>query len=57
VAVNPNSSLELYDLAKDPGETNNLAAQNEEVVRELDQLIKNARTVSPIEKFNFPVSR
>jgi arylsulfatase A-like enzyme len=54
VSVNPNSPLELYDLSKDPSEKNNVAAQNPEVVRELDQLIKGARTVSPINKFNFP---
>ena len=42
---------------KIPVRANNVAAQNQEVVRELDRLIKGARTVSPIEKFNFPRSR
>jgi arylsulfatase A-like enzyme len=54
VAVNPDSPLELYELSKDPAETTNVAAQHPEVVRELDQLIKRARTVSLIGKFNFP---
>jgi arylsulfatase A-like enzyme len=57
VSVDPKSPLELYDLSKDPGEKNNVAAGNAEVVRELDELIKGARTVSPIDKFNFPGER
>jgi arylsulfatase A-like enzyme len=54
VSKDPNSPLELYDLSKDPGEKTNIAAGNVEVVRELDTLIKGARTVSPVAKFNFP---
>jgi arylsulfatase A len=55
VAVDPNSPLELYDLSKDPSEKTNVAAQYPERVAELDELIKNSRTVSPIAKFNFPL--
>lgn len=55
VAVNPASLLDLYDLATDPGEKNNIAAQHPEVVAELDAIIRSARTVSPVEEFNFPL--
>jgi arylsulfatase A-like enzyme len=57
VAVDPDSPLELYDLSTDPAEKINLASQHPEVVKELDALIKGARTVSPVEKFNFPTKR
>lgn len=54
VSIDPDSPLELYDLSKDPGETNNIAAAHPDIVRELDLLLKGARTVSPNKMFNFP---
>jgi arylsulfatase A len=54
VALDPNSPLELYDISLDPSEAKNVASQQPEVVKELDALLKGARTVSPVEKFNFP---
>jgi arylsulfatase A-like enzyme len=54
VAMDPISPLELYDLAADPMEERDIASQHPKVVAELDELLKNARNVSPIEKFNFP---
>ncbi len=57
VAVDANSPLELYDLSADPGEDNNIAGQHPEVVADLDALISGARTVSPVDKFNFPLKR
>ncbi len=54
VSVDPHSPLELYDLAKDPSESENIAGRHPEVVRELNALLKGARTVSPLERYNFP---
>ena len=56
VAVDPDSPLELYDLSNDPKETNNVAADHPMVVAKLNKLIKNARTVSTVPKFNFPLN-
>lgn len=57
MALDPDSPLELYDLSVDPAEQNNISAQHPEVVAELNALIKNARTVSPVGDFNFPLRR
>jgi arylsulfatase A-like enzyme len=45
------TALELYDLSNDLHEDNNLAAENPEKVKELEALMNNARTESPL--FNF----
>ena len=42
----PGQALELYDLAKDPGETTDLAAENPEVVEQLLEFIGRSRTPS-----------
>ena len=54
VSVDPHSTLELYDLSRDIGEEFNVAAMYPEVVIKLDELLAQARTVSPIQRFNFP---
>ncbi len=44
-------TTELYNLSNDIGEENNLAAENPELVKELLELMKNARTESEVYKF------
>ncbi len=38
--------IELFDLSKDPGEKNDVAGQNQEIVAKIGQLMKSARTDS-----------
>ena len=45
-AVRDHQTLELYDLSKDIGETNNVAAAHPEVVRRLEAYLAGARTES-----------
>lgn len=45
------SSLELYDLSKDPAEKNNVAAAYPEIVREMMQLMEKAHVESPLFPF------
>lgn len=41
-------TIELYDLGVDVGEENNIAAQNPEKVKELEELMNSAHTPNPI---------
>ena len=53
VIENPGSPLELYNIAIDPRETSNVAAQYPEIANDLDRLMKNARTESEDPRFNY----
>ena len=46
VRLAPGKPLELYDLKADPGETQDVAARNPDVVRRLEGLLETARTDS-----------
>ncbi len=46
VRFNPDSPIEIYNLADDPGETKNIADDHPDVVREMDGIMTDARTVS-----------
>ena len=48
VSKEPQGEFELYNIAKDPGEENNLAQENPEKMQELIELLKGARTESEV---------
>jgi arylsulfatase A-like enzyme len=52
VLENPDEPLELYNLAEDIGEENNVAAQHPEIVAEMETIIQQARTPSDIFAFS-----
>ncbi len=47
----PDGPLELYDLAADLGERNNVAEQHPEIVDEMKSILRSARTPSPVFAF------
>jgi arylsulfatase A-like enzyme len=51
------TTAELYNLATDPGEENNVAAENPEIVNQLMGLINSARTDSEVFPFQSPVAK
>ena len=57
VATDPDSTIELYDLSQDPGETVNLAEEYPDVASELAVVMAQARTAHPNARFNFPDGR
>lgn len=52
VLKNPNASIELYDLSIDEGEKNNVASEHPEIVKDMERILKEARTPSKVFKFN-----
>ena len=53
--LNPEkTTTELYNISTDPGEENNLATSNPELVKELNELMDSARTESDIFTFKSP---
>ncbi|MEZ4826375.1 MAG: arylsulfatase [Bacteroidia bacterium] len=47
----PNAPFELYDLSQDVGETQNVATQFPEILTEMEQILRTARTNSPVFTF------
>jgi len=51
VLEDPDGPLELYNLSEDIGEENNVAAEHPEVVAEMEEILRNARTPSEVFAF------
>jgi arylsulfatase A-like enzyme len=53
ILTQPGAPVELYDLERDLGEATNVAAANQDVVRRIEDVMKNARTPAVLPKWNF----
>ena len=49
----PDAPIQLFDLSKDIGEENDLSASHPEIIAEMQQLMKNARTPSQDFRFKY----
>ncbi|MCX6328955.1 MAG: sulfatase-like hydrolase/transferase, partial [Bacteroidia bacterium] len=49
----PQGSLELYDLSTDISETNDVASSHPEIVKEMEDIIRQAHTPSEVFPFSF----
>lgn len=49
----PQGETEIYDIVKDPGEENNLASSNPEIVKRAEEFMKQAHTFSEIFPFAY----
>jgi arylsulfatase A-like enzyme len=52
VFKNPDAPFELYNLAEDIGEDNNIADKHPDVLEEMEEILKRARTPSNVFPFN-----
>lgn len=52
VLENPDAPLQLYNLAEDIGETNNIAEAHPEIVEEMERIFRTARTPSEVFAFD-----
>ena len=53
IRLDPDAEIELYDLARDPGETADVAANHPDVVAHIERIMTEARTESEL----FPLNR
>ncbi|GAB5559666.1 MAG: arylsulfatase [Synoicihabitans sp.] len=51
VLKDPDGPLQRFDLSKDPSEQRNIAEQHPEITAQLDELLRDARTPSPVFTF------
>jgi arylsulfatase A len=49
----PQKTTELYDLASDIGETNDVASSNPEIVKRMEEIMKNEHLQSDVFPFLF----
>ncbi len=52
VFKNPDAPFELYDLSEDIGEDHNIANEHPDILKEMEEILRGARTPSNVFKFN-----